>query len=90
MNTLPGQGQSGPTVISPSYVSGTASTQATFTPSDADNFDKLGLSTNVDDYYQDSRFSEYDGSGQAVVIIDTGADLDHPFFGPDSDGDGVA
>jgi subtilisin family serine protease len=26
----------------------------------------------------------------SVVVIDTGLDLNHPFFGPDADGDGVA
>ena len=31
-----------------------------------------------------------DGSGQSIVILDTGIDLDHPFFGPDLDGDGVS
>ena len=32
----------------------------------------------------------YDGSGQCVVVMDTGIDLDHSFFGEDSDGNGVA
>ena len=32
----------------------------------------------------------YDGSGQTVVIIDTGIDFDHTLFGNDFDGDGVA
>ncbi|MGK7883297.1 MAG: S8 family serine peptidase, partial [Crocosphaera sp.] len=31
-----------------------------------------------------------DGNGQAIVIIDTGIDLNHPFFGPDLDNNGVA
>ena len=30
------------------------------------------------------------GASYASVIIDTGIDLNHPFFGPDSDGNGVA
>lgn len=38
----------------------------------------------------DSRFSGIDGSGQTVVVIDTGIDLNHPAFGPDSNGDGVS
>jgi subtilisin family serine protease len=38
----------------------------------------------------DARFAGIDGSGYAVVIIDSGIDLDHPFFGPDTDGNGVA
>lgn len=47
-------------------------------------------SINLDEFRADPRFSGIDGSGFATVIIDTGIDLDHPFFGPDSDGDGVA
>jgi hypothetical protein len=38
----------------------------------------------------DSRFAGIDGTGFSVVVLDTGIDLDHPFFGPDSDGNGVA
>jgi len=38
----------------------------------------------------DSRYVGLDGRGLAVVVIDTGIDSDHTFFGPDSDGDGVA
>lgn len=39
---------------------------------------------------QDLRFSNLDGTGMVTVVIDTGIDTDHAFFGPDSDGDGVA
>ena len=38
----------------------------------------------------DPRFADLDGSGYTVVVIDTGIDLDHPAFGDDTDGDGVA
>ena len=38
----------------------------------------------------DPRFAGIDGSGFSVVIIDTGADLNHSAFGPDRNGDGVA
>ncbi|MDA0661124.1 MAG: PKD domain-containing protein, partial [Planctomycetota bacterium] len=38
----------------------------------------------------DPRFAGIDGTGTTVVIIDTGIDLNHPFFGPDSNNDGVA
>ncbi|CCQ61201.1 Peptidase S8 and S53, subtilisin, kexin,sedolisin [Crocosphaera watsonii WH 0401] len=31
-----------------------------------------------------------DGSGQSIVILDTGIDLDHPFFGPDQNNDGIS
>ena len=44
----------------------------------------------LDQLRTDSRFANLDGSGCAVAIIDTGIDADHPFFGPDSDQNGVA
>jgi hypothetical protein len=44
----------------------------------------------LEEYRNDVRFAGIDGSGYSVVILDTGMDLDHPFFGPDSNGDGVA
>lgn len=58
-----------------------------------------GFSTNtlesstlirLDDFRADPRFAGIDGSGGAAVVLDSGLDTDHPFFGPDSDGDGVA
>ena len=45
---------------------------------------------NLDDFRADPLFAGIDGTGYAVVILDTGIDLDHPYFGPDGDGDGVA
>ncbi len=45
---------------------------------------------NLDDFRSDVRFAGIDGSGFSAVILDTGIDLNHPFFGPDSNGDGVA
>ena len=39
---------------------------------------------------EDGRFGSLDGRGFATVILDTGIDRDHPFFGPDADGDGTA
>jgi hypothetical protein len=45
---------------------------------------------NLDLFRTDPRFAGVDGRGQSVVVIDTGADLNHPFFGPDSNGDGVS
>jgi len=44
----------------------------------------------VDDYYLNPSYSRFDGSGYSIVVIDSGADLDHPIFGPDADSDGVA
>jgi hypothetical protein len=45
---------------------------------------------NLDQFWADSRFSKIKGQGYATVIIDTGADLDHPFFGADADNNGIA
>ena len=45
---------------------------------------------NIDGFQSDGRFLGIDGSGFAAVILDTGIDLDHSFFGPDVDQDGVA
>ncbi|MEM7336516.1 MAG: S8 family serine peptidase [Chloroflexota bacterium] len=45
---------------------------------------------NLDDFRADPRFAGIDGSGVAVVVLDTGIDLDDPFFGPDNDNDNVA
>jgi subtilase family serine protease len=44
----------------------------------------------LDQFRDDPRFGDVDGSGLAAVVIDTGIDLDHPFFGPDADGNGIA
>ncbi|MEX2213887.1 MAG: choice-of-anchor B family protein, partial [Phycisphaeraceae bacterium] len=35
-------------------------------------------------------FAGIDGSGYSVVILDTGIDLDHSFFGPDANSNGIA
>ncbi len=44
----------------------------------------------LDQLLADPRFAGIDGRGFTTVVIDTGADLDHSFFGPDANGDGVA
>ncbi|MBE9040124.1 S8 family serine peptidase, partial [Oscillatoriales cyanobacterium LEGE 11467] len=49
-----------------------------------------GSLVNLDAFQNDARFARIDGSGFATVILDTGIDLDHPFFGPDLDNNGVA
>lgn len=49
-----------------------------------------GSLINMDAFRSDPRFSGIDGNGYATVILDTGIDLNHPFFGPDNDSDGVA
>ena len=38
-------------------------------------------SSDTEAFRTDPRFSDIDGSGYATVILDTGIDLDHPFFG---------
>jgi len=48
------------------------------------------LLVGLDRLREDTRFTTLDGRGVAVVVIDTGLELDHSFFGPDVDGDGVA
>jgi len=49
-----------------------------------------GSLVNIDDFRADTRFAGIDGSGFATVILDSGIDLDHAFFGPDSDNNGIA
>lgn len=49
-----------------------------------------GPLVSIDDFRGDPSFAGIDGSGFAVVILDTGIDLDHPHFGPDLDRDGVS
>jgi subtilisin family serine protease len=44
----------------------------------------------LDDFRNDVRFAGVDGRGFSVVVLDTGVDLAHPFFGPDADHNGVA
>ncbi len=44
----------------------------------------------LDELRSDPRLPGVDGDGYAVVVIDTGIDLDHPAFGPDANGDGVS
>lgn len=38
----------------------------------------------------DPRFAGIDGSGVTTVVIDTGIDLNHGWFGPDADNNGIA
>ena len=49
-----------------------------------------GPVVNLDQFNSDPRFFGIDGSGYAAVVLDTGIDLNHAFFGPDLDFDGVA
>ncbi|MEL7473868.1 MAG: S8 family serine peptidase [Planctomycetota bacterium] len=61
-------------------------TPSDIAPSVVEAADLIGLTQ----WRNDPRLDHIDGSGFATVIIDTGIDLDHPGFGPDEDGDGVA
>ncbi|HEY9690604.1 MAG TPA: Calx-beta domain-containing protein [Oculatellaceae cyanobacterium] len=45
---------------------------------------------NLDDFLADPRFANIKGQDYSTVIIDTGADLNHPFFGADADNNGIA
>lgn len=44
----------------------------------------------LNQFRADPRFAGIDGTGFSTVIIDTGIDLNHPHFGPDADGNGIA
>lgn len=44
----------------------------------------------LDQMRADARFDFLDGRGLAVVVIDSGIDLNHGFFGGDANGDGIA
>lgn len=49
-----------------------------------------GNGTFIQGFRNDAYFAGIDGRGFSTVILDTGIDLDHPFFGPDNDGNGIA
>ena len=51
---------------------------------------EAGVVLNLSAFSRDARFAGIDGSGQTVVVIDTGIDLNHPAFGPDTDGNGIS
>src|SRR5262245_15643631 len=45
---------------------------------------------HLDQFRAAPRFAGINGQGDTVVILDTGINLNHSFFGPDSDNNGVA
>ncbi|MAT69340.1 MAG: hypothetical protein CMJ58_07410 [Planctomycetaceae bacterium] len=51
---------------------------------------QAGSQIGLTDFQSDIRFSGITGANSAIVVLDTGIDLDHPFFGPDGNQDGVA
>jgi len=59
--------------------------------------DDVGIQTvqstpliNLDDFRSAPEYSGLNGQGFSIVILDTGIDVNHPFFGPDLDSNGVA
>ncbi len=52
--------------------------------------DSALTATGVRAAQQNPQFAAINGAGVTTVIIDTGIDLNHPFFGPDADQDGIA
>ncbi|MEG3944189.1 S8 family serine peptidase, partial [Microcoleus sp. w2-18aC4] len=45
---------------------------------------------NLDKFRATPRFSGIDGSGFSVAVLETGINLNHPFFGPDRDSNGIS
>ncbi|AFY47683.1 CARDB domain-containing protein,putative collagen-binding protein,Calx-beta domain-containing protein,subtilase family protease [Nostoc sp. PCC 7524] len=68
----------------------TPSASVTTTATSASPTASVSSLINLSNFRADPRFTDIDGSGFAVVTIDTGIDLNHPFFGPDLDGNGIA
>ena len=54
------------------------------------SYQGLGLATGMASFRADPRFADIQGQGHTVVILDTGIDPDHPAFGADADGNGLA
>ncbi|MCP4261956.1 MAG: S8 family serine peptidase [Planctomycetes bacterium] len=84
IETITTTGSNAPVYL-PSIQVGT-SDSATILPST----DESSSLINMDSFRADMQFTDIDGAGFATVILDTGIDVDHPFFGPDLDSDGVA
>jgi Ca2+-binding RTX toxin-like protein len=64
---------------------------------DAQDQETVGLMSQQDsslirltDFRADPHFAGINGRGETVVVIDTGIDLNHLFFGPDANLDGAA
>ena len=93
--TAPGQAGASATIISNTAPSGTVTVE-TLTETVVSSavaqatYNNLGTATNIAAFHADPRFSNINGQGQAVVVIDTGIDLNHPYFGADANNDGIA
>lgn len=72
--------------VSPFYIHTDASTEP-LAAADAATVSSLIRLTQV---RADSRFPNLDGRGSSIVVIDTGINRSHNFFGPDTNGDGIA
>ena len=93
--TFPGQENTSATIISNTGPEGSVTvgdyTQTVVSSATAQStYNNLGAATNIAAFHADPRFANINGQGEAVVIIDTGIDLNHPYFGPDTNGDGIA
>jgi hypothetical protein len=71
--------------VSPNFHTRSSLGDATLWPTDVTH-----QLINLDDFYADPRFSGIDGTGYSAVVIDTGIDLDDPFFGIDKNRNGVS
>ena len=92
--TSPGKGSASATVISNTAPTGNVTVEAlteTIVSATAaqSTYSNLGTATNIASFHADPRFAKINGQGEAVVIIDTGIDLNHPYFGADGNNDGV-
>ena len=93
--TYPGHNNTSATIITNTAPSGQVTvetlTETVVSSSVAQStYNNLGTATNIAAFHADSRFASINGQGYSVVIIDTGIDLNHPYFGADSNNDGVA
>jgi hypothetical protein len=83
------------TALSSAFIYSTTASSAAITLSDGGGgiTPLTEVSTNLirmNDFRADSRFSGIDGTGYSAVILDTGIDRNHPFFGADANNNGIS